>query len=663
MARNRLIFFIVCVICITSCKDKNKEPDRLEVAPVDLEFVAENPETQTVMVTTNVTGWNVSTTCGWLNYNKEANSFTITVFTNDETGERTGTVTVEAGNAEPVTVTVKQLAFVEEKAELAVTTAELEFGVNDAQPQTVTVESSLGRWDATPSDDWITTGNTTDGFTVTVQRSFVPDVRTGTITVTSGNADPKYVTVAQAAYTPADWAADPALQVLKAFPGAEGFGSEATGGRGGRVVVVTTLADNANSPPTGSLRWALNQHGDNPKIIVFAVSGIIELKGELRKVCKNVTIAGQTAPGDGVCITGNKVNLGGSSNLIIRHIRSRIGNSVHESAIGIENASNFIIDHCTFGWSGEENMTVYDNNMTTVQWCIIHEGLFDSGHAKGDRGYGTQWGGENATYHHNLLAHNDSRSPRFNGARSTANPGYPKDCNVLIDFVNNVNFNWGRQGSSYGADITVATNSHRANFVNNYWKPGPARPATGSSWFVRSSYGGLPDNIAVWWMSGNVMEGNANYTANNYSGLGTDDYPAGTNPSLFRANAPFAVTYPVTAETAQQAYESVLAGAGAFPRDAVDARIVSEVRNPNLVTVVGKSGRRGIIDQISSVGGHAAYRSLKPLKDTDGDGIPDDWETCYGLNPNDPDDGNATNLSGGTYTNLEVYLYSLTVNN
>ena len=229
-----------------------------------------------------------------------------------------------------------------------------------------------------------------------------------------------------------------AQQRIQAFPTAEGFGKYASGGRGGKVVEVTTLADSG----VGSLRWALTEAGRENATIVFRVSGVIDIgpnpqrKGEcsIRAKLKNVTIAGQTAPGEGILLRGGKLNLGGSDNVIIRNIRSRLGVKTLErnegesddqykkrcfidgGAIGIENATNIIIDHCCFGWSGEENMTMYDNHFTTVQWCIVHEGLYDAGHKKGVRGYGAQWGGSPATFHHNLLANNDSRSARINGA-------------------------------------------------------------------------------------------------------------------------------------------------------------------------------------------------------------------------------------------------------
>lgn len=449
----------------------------------------------------------------------------------------------------------------------------------------------------------------------------------------------------------------------KAFPTAEGFGCMATGGRGGQVAVVTSLDDNATTPVAGSLRWALQQYSGQPLTVVFRVSGIIELKADLRCKRDNYTIAGQTAPGDGICIRGAKVNLGSSNNLILRQLRFRIGLKgdsafIAGGSIGIENATNWIIDHCTFGWSGEENMTIYDNKNTTIQWCILHEGLYDAGHLKGARSYGAQWGGQNATFHHNLLAHNYNRSPRFNGARSN-------DLNVLIDYVNNVNYNWGKPNSCYGSDIENTSN--RTNFVNNYYKPGPARPGTNSSYFTQSSYGGIATRVAKWYMSGNFIEGSANVAknANNYLGLDMSAYPTSVraDSSLFVSATPFGITFPVTTETAPQAYESVLAGAGAFPRDAVDTRILNEVRTG---TATGKgtsptspflNQAKGIIDQPSAVGGYPNYNIYNTITDADNDGMDDVWELSKGLDPSNPEDRNTLTVSG--YTALEIYLNGL----
>ena len=463
----------------------------------------------------------------------------------------------------------------------------------------------------------------------------------------------------------------------KAFPTAEGFGSLTQGGRGGQVVEVTNTTDDATSPATGSLRWALQQYPNEALTVVFRTSGLIDLKAELRCKRNYLTIAGQTAPGDGICIKGNKVNFGGSTHLIIRHMRFRIGVMLTSSgtpdasgkgSIGIENASNFILDHCTFGWSAEENMTIYDNTNTTIQWCILHEGLYNSGHNKGVRSYGSQWGGQSATYHHNLLAHNYNRSPRFNGARSN-------DANVLIDYVNNVNYNWGKSNSCYGGDIENQT--HRVNFVNNYYKPGPARPGSSSSFFVQSSVSSsqTTDKIALWYMTGNYIEGSANSGKNtdNYTGLDASAYVAkGVNAASLKSTTPFTVPYAVNTETAANAYTNVLAKAGAFPRDTVDRRIVNEVKTG---TATGKGTVQyyysggvqnpssmynqtlGIIDDPAAVGGYPTYDTYNAIIDNDHDGMDDAWETTNGLNPADSSDRNLLTESG--YTVLEVYLNSL----
>lgn len=450
-----------------------------------------------------------------------------------------------------------------------------------------------------------------------------------------------------------------------AFPTAEGFGMWAKGGRGGKVVEVTNLEDDAGGTIEGSFRWALKQHSSEPVTIVFRVSGVVELVAQLRSSRKTgTTIAGQTAPGDGICIRGAKCNFGGSQNLIIRHIRFRIGlkelgdgttEFIEGGSIGIENASNWIIDHCTFGWSGEENMTIYDNNLTTVQWCLVHEGLYDAGHGKGIRGYGSQWGGQTSTYHHNLLANNYSRTPRVNGARSN-------DLNVLMDYVNNVNYNWGKANSAYGGDIDFNGKTHRCNMINNYYKPGPARPGTSSSYFVQSSFHSeqSTSKIAKWYMNGNYMEGSANAAKNEDNSLGLDaGYYEGKGipkSNLISAEQ-FEVPYNLKIETTQDAYKSVLEGAGAFPRDTVDRRIVKEV-SIGIATYGGRLGAaKGIIDKPSDAGGYPVYSTYNTITDADKDGMDDTWETQNGLDPTKADDRNRITQSG--YTCLEVYLNSL----
>ncbi len=463
-----------------------------------------------------------------------------------------------------------------------------------------------------------------------------------------------------------------------AFPGAEGFGAYSKGGRGGQVFEVTNLLDDEDGTIVGSLRWAFKQSSFGPSTIVFRVSGVINLVSELKgKFTKGITIAGQTAPGDGVCIRGNKVNLGGSSNLILRHLRFRIGLNgdgtfVRGGSIGIENVNNVIIDHCTFGWSGEENMTMYDNDSTTVQWCIVHEGLYASGHVKGARSYACQWGGQNASYHHNLLAHNYSRTPRFNGSKH-------HDINVLYEYVNNVNYNWGKANSAYGAYIEIENGTYQCNMINNYYKPGPARPGELPSFFAQSLHHSIQGTslVAQWYMNGNLMEGSANKALNEDNSLGLDAKyyeDKGVPRSALISQEPFSIPHTIDIETAIEAYKSVLIGAGAFPRDPIDQRIIHEVRTGSASgkgtspKYLGKDGKtlidnqfyglaKGIIDNPVLAFGTTAYpdyKTYKTISDQDHDGMDDAWEKRNGLNPNNADDRNK--VGGDGYTMLEKYI-------
>jgi len=467
----------------------------------------------------------------------------------------------------------------------------------------------------------------------------------------------------------------------KAFPTAEGFGCKATGGRGGVVIEVTNLLDDASGATVGSLRWALNQSKTEPATIVFRVGGTIKLVADLRSTrTAGTTIAGQTAPGYGITIRGHKTNLGGSVNLVVRNMRFRIGLAgdtafVAGGSVGIENAGNFIFDRCDFGWSGEENMTMYDDTMATVQWSVVHEGLYACGHAKGARSYANQWGGQRVTFHHNLLAHNYTRSPRFNGARSN-------DRNSMIDFVNNVNYNWGKENSCYGSDFDSGGLSDHCNMVNNYYKPGPARPGTSNSYFTQASFSSqTAAQIPVFYMNGNYMEGTANSNKNtdNYLGLDASAYVAkGVAKTALISATPFTVSAPVITETAANAYISVLAKAGAMPRDTTTRRIINEVRTGTAtgkgtsVNYLNSDGTtyspngfynviKGIIDNPSlAFGAKIAYPdtvNTNAVLDADHDGMADAWELSNGLNPADPADRNTLAPSG--YTALEVYLNSL----
>ncbi|SDM46376.1 pectate lyase [Catalinimonas alkaloidigena] len=450
-----------------------------------------------------------------------------------------------------------------------------------------------------------------------------------------------------------------------AFPTAEGFGKWATGGRGGQVVEVTRLDDDELGNLEGSLRWALKQHSGQPLTIVFRTSGTIDLNGhDLRSKRSNLTIAGQTAPGDGICIKGGNVNLGGSYNVIVRFLRMRVGlrngtDFIPGASLSLENGGNFIIDHCSFSWSAEENTGFYDNTHSTVQWCIASEGLYNAGHGKGARSYGSVWGGRKATYHHNLLAHNVSRSPRF--GTSTKN-----DRHMLVDYVNNVNYNYGRQNACYGGENELgAAGSVHINLVNNYYKPGPAYPGERRSNLVRASYevGAQHHYFSHWHLSGNYIEGEANASINedNYLGLEIEEYvehlPSTTIDSLKVDH--IAVEEPVSTQTAHEAYAQVLEQVGAFPRDSVDRRLIEEVRTGTAVASSSFNAYRvtGIIDKPSDAGGYPVLHTYHVVNDTDHDGIADYWERANGLDATDAEDRNRRSTEGYTY--LEVYLNGL----
>ena len=471
---------------------------------------------------------------------------------------------------------------------------------------------------------------------------------------------------------------------LLAFPGAEGFGKFASGGRGGRVVYVTTLADDADGETEGSLRWAVRQYPDEPLTVCFAVTGEIRLVKDLRINRQNYTLAGQTAPGMGVVITHNKVNCGGSRNFIIRNIRFRIGrndvngNIITQNAFGAENCENYIIDHCEFGWSTEENMNTYDSHFITVQYCIVHEGLNNSGHPKGARGYGCQWGGSPATYHHNLLVNNNKRSCRFNGAQSN-------DYVVYLDYINNVNYNFeGGSNGCYGGENTAKIDSfnglnsaHECNFVNNYYKAGPN--TTNTTLFVsveKARSGATSWGPSKWYFSGNIFDGVPSATDDNWSAVSIKGYTQEESrvDTLIRPATPWwrwtadsvygrydFDTYAYAAsnyETAEEAFETVLDTAGCFPRDHVGLRLTNDTRN-GLYTYTGsKTNKKGIIDTEADAEGFYDYPYVAPLTDTDLDGMPDAWETVNGCDPATPDQ-NTLHASG--YTMLEMYLdYAMT---
>lgn len=440
---------------------------------------------------------------------------------------------------------------------------------------------------------------------------------------------------------------------LVAFPGAEGFGKYATGGRGGKVIAVTNLDDKGE----GSFRYALEQYPGEPLTVIFKVSGLIELESNIVIKRSNLTIAGQTAPGDGICLKNYSFIVNGASskgnhgNIIIRFIRSRPGGTDKKGLYGfdMENCHDVMIDHCSFSWANEECAAMYDTKNVSVQWCIVSEGLYSAGHMKGKRSYGGVWGGQYASYHHNLIAHLYNRAIRFNGARA-------HDTIALVDYRNNVIYNWGNANASYGGEVNIAGGVSAVNIVNNYFKPGPAAPSELK--FVHASY--QKENAkgtGKWYVEGNIMEGDKSLTGKNNRGI---DLSEGGHPKNAIVDKPFPVAAALPEQSSKDAYEAVLKYAGAClpKRDAVDERVVNETRNG---TAIGKGvfGKAGIIDLPIMVGGWPQYKSLPAPADTDNDGMPDAWEKKNGLNPADANDRNRTDTKG--YTMLENYLNEIAI--
>lgn len=431
-----------------------------------------------------------------------------------------------------------------------------------------------------------------------------------------------------------------------AFPGADGFGKYTTGGRGGRVIEVTSLNDNG----PGSLRDAIRRKGS--RTIVFRVSGTINLQTELKVNNGDLTIAGQTAPGDGITLANHSFVIS-ANNVIVRFIRCRLGDlsQSQEDAFTVTGSNSVIIDHCSFSWSVDEVASCYKNSNTTMQWCIISESMAKSSHAKGEHGYGGIWGGSKASFHHNLLAHNSSRNPRFNGARFAAN------WNEHVDFRNNVIYNWGFN-SAYGGEPSETDGAKaKINMVNNYFKPGPATKKGKVYYRILEPLAMKNFGYSFWHIDGNYMEGNDQVTKDNW-GLGVQEVSY-TIKKAIRSDSPFEYIIE-TNHSALQAYELVLHYAGCVrPKiDAVDARIINEVRS-GTATFGGSWGKNsGIIDSQKDVGGWPELESIEPPADSDHDGMPDEWETRHKLNMNDPSDGSLYTLSK-EYTNLEVYLNGL----
>ena len=454
-----------------------------------------------------------------------------------------------------------------------------------------------------------------------------------------------------------------------AFNGAEGGGKMATGGRGGYVFAVTNLKDNdAGSGEElipGSLRYALAQQ--TKRIVIFTVAGVIHLKSPLTISNGNLTILGQTAPGDGICVADYPVKIEKSDNVIIRFLRIRMGDDKLTAeqadgadALSVNNSTNVIVDHCSFSWSTDECVSCYGNENFTLQYNFITESLRKSKHDKGNHGYGGIWGGKNASFHHNLLAHHDSRNPRFDHDYVDTKYAGP------IDYVNNVVYNWGGNSTYGGEGTNRGAGGRHINMVNNYYKYGPATskknrlvdPTVSCANNCGKSPGGTVEP-GKFWLSGNYMFGDANVTADNWQG--STQMGDNVKSTIRWTNGLTSLT---SEQTAENAYTTVLAKAGcSLQRDAIDTRIVTEVEGTALhggYTYTGsKSGTKGIIDTPSDVGGWPTYSGT--ATDADNDGMPDQWEIDHGLDPNDRKDAATTTLKA-PYTNIEVYADELVKN-
>ena len=448
---------------------------------------------------------------------------------------------------------------------------------------------------------------------------------------------------------------------IPAFPGAEGGGMSTCGGRGGRVITVTNLNDSGE----GSLRWACLQGG--ARIIVFNVAGIIHLESPLTILAPYITIAGQTAPGDGICIAGESFEIS-THDVIVRHLRIRRGGTNparREDAMGGNPIGNIMIDHCSTSWGLDENISFYRHMYdpedggkarklpavnVTIQNTISSQALDSYNHA-----FGSTLGGENASFMRNLWANNAGRNPSI---------GW----NGVFNFVNNVLFNWVHR-SVDGGDYTALY-----NMINNYYKPGPLTPKDSpvGHRILKPESGRSKLGYLVFgrvYADGNIVEGNERVTRDNWDGgIQVQDLPnTGEYTKAIRWNRPFPMPY-ISIMPTQEAYEFVLANAGATvpKRDIVDERLMEQIRTGKVYydetvdpesyyqfkyrRLPKDSYKQGIITDVSQVGGYPEYKGA-PYRDNDGDGMPDEWEVKYGLNPTDSSD-----VNGDGYTNIEKYI-------
>ena len=473
-----------------------------------------------------------------------------------------------------------------------------------------------------------------------------------------------------------------AKTVTPAFPGAEGFGRFVTGGRGGAVYHVTSLDDNPNNVQPGTFRYAVNRSG--ARTIVFDVAGTIHLKAALKIKNGDLTIAGQTSPG-GICIAGYPFSIS-AQNIIVRYLRIRPGDVCGTECDGFGgfDGGNFIIDHCSISWSVDEVLSVYANENTTVQWCIAAQPLNYSVHPKTlyadgkPHGYGGVWGGDHASFHHNLIVHAVSRTPRFGSRYTMATRGLTD----LTDCRNNVFYNWSGVGCYGGSDMQI-------NMVNNYIKPGPATDAAYKGKDRHGRIFAADADVRGIYADGNFVDGHADITADNWTvGIAAQMDATAQQKKAARRSEPYDDGGIITF-TATEAYDQVLSWVGACDyRDRYDSLMISDVEK-RAATFTGYTqpyhysgtaygdGKTYTIDREGgwlSPGSinsqtdakfddedspwvYIPFDKTRSLKDTDGDGVPDDWEYRLDMDPNDPDDRNEIHKSG--YTMLEVYLNKL----
>jgi pectate lyase len=417
-----------------------------------------------------------------------------------------------------------------------------------------------------------------------------------------------------------------AARDIPAFPGAEGFGALTPGGRGGRVLLVTNL----NDAGPGSFREACLAKG--PRVVVFRVGGLITLASPLKITEPYITIAGQTAPGDGICLRSDLFSIA-THDVVVRFLRSRLGDLTRKESDSISIGSvsrKVIVDHCSASWSIDETLSPSgDIADITVQWCLIAESLNHSFHHKGAHGYGSlvhATGG--LTLHHNLWAHHTERNPRLG---DNGGPPFP-----TFDVRNNVMYNWGGMCSG------LADGDLKVNYAANYIKRGPSSSKRKPIVLKKTA-----TEATRYYVSGNFVEGRPDLTVDNTAMFEPLEFEG---KRLFTImSAPYQVA-PVRTQSAKEAYELVLEYVGATVpvRDAVDARIIADARK----------GSGKLIDSQKEVGGWPVYRSAAPPKDTDEDGVPDAWETAHGMNPRDPADARVVDPVSG-YTKLELYLNEL----